>query len=741
MKRILPCFLPLIFPLIFIFIVFRPWWQQGLIPIAADTIVGLYHPWRDALAQNYPNGVPFKNYLVTDPVRQQYPWRYLAIESLKQGQLPLWNPYSLGGAPLMGNFQSAPFYPLNILFWIFSFPTAWSGQVLLTLILGALWMYLFLRHLRLTPLAAGFGSLCWTGSGFITAWLTQNTLAQTVIWLPLILLSLSNLLTKGLRRSWAWVVILSLALICSFLAGALQIFFYVLLATAIFAVWHLRGNSHSFWKLFASGILVFLIASPLLLAIVLGVDNSLRSVSQNAWQNPGWFIPWQNLVQFFAPDYFGNPATLNYFGVWNYMEFVGYIGVAGLFFALFAISRAVKNTGYYVFLLVISLVLSTPNIFSQIPYSLHFPLLSLAQPTRLISLTDFALVVLAAYGVNSLRETNKPVGKWGLIGVLIVLSLILGLSALIAFKFHLAVALRNLVVPAILLGSLSVFLAGYLLLPKKLWLWLIVLLTVFDLYRFASKFEPFSSPNQLFPETRITAYLDKRRDNEIFRVASLDDRIFPPNFNDYYHYQFISGYDSLFPRRYSELAAAIENNDPTKIDPGIFNRILTPKNYQNPLFLTLGVKYYLSFFPPDPTRFRPLVKEGQTTLYEDTKALPRAYFVPEVVPALNKPSALKAMFSPTYIPGQTAVVENFVSGSGNYYSVGKVLLEKYSASEIKIQTDNPGSGFLVLSDNYSPLWHAILDGKEVPIYPTNYAFRGVVVPEGSHRLSFVAKLF
>ena len=66
-------------------------WQfllRGLLPIPADTIIGLYHPYRDSYAKNYPNGIPFKNFLITDPVRQQYPWRNLSIKNIKELSFP-----------------------------------------------------------------------------------------------------------------------------------------------------------------------------------------------------------------------------------------------------------------------------------------------------------------------------------------------------------------------------------------------------------------------------------------------------------------------------------------------------------------------------------------------------------------------------------------------------------------------------------------------------------------------------
>src|SRR2546423_82401 len=96
----------LLFICVFIAIVtifFRPFLFQYKLPIPADTIVGLYHPFRDLYAKEYPRGIPFKNPLTTDPVRQQYPWRYLAIGLEEKFQLPLWNPYTFAGMPLLAN--------------------------------------------------------------------------------------------------------------------------------------------------------------------------------------------------------------------------------------------------------------------------------------------------------------------------------------------------------------------------------------------------------------------------------------------------------------------------------------------------------------------------------------------------------------------------------------------------------------------------------------------------------------
>lgn len=190
----------------------------GWLPIPADTIVGMYHPWRD-----FFGNLPFKNYILTDPVRQQYPWRELVIDQLKHFQIPWWNPYNFAGTPLLANIQSAVFYPLNILF-ILPMPIAWSIYILSAPILGFIFMLVYLRNLRLEKFAAIFGAIIFALCGFNIAWLENGVLTHTLLWLPLILWSIDR------KKS----IIFLLSLLISLLAGHWQTFFYVFIFSHVY---------------------------------------------------------------------------------------------------------------------------------------------------------------------------------------------------------------------------------------------------------------------------------------------------------------------------------------------------------------------------------------------------------------------------------------------------------------------------------------------------------------------------
>ena len=71
---------------------------------------------------NY-SGLRLQNSPVIDPWAPSLcfePWDQYISEMLKSGIIPLWNPYQGFGAPLLANFQSAFFYPLDFLIFCLS---------------------------------------------------------------------------------------------------------------------------------------------------------------------------------------------------------------------------------------------------------------------------------------------------------------------------------------------------------------------------------------------------------------------------------------------------------------------------------------------------------------------------------------------------------------------------------------------------------------------------------------------
>jgi hypothetical protein len=93
-----------------------------------------------------------------------------AVELLKHGSLPLWNIFAFSRNPLVGNVQSAVFYPLNILFFMFEERLTWIIYIMLQPVLATFFMYIFIRSLNLSKVAAIFAGIAFTFSGYMMVW-------------------------------------------------------------------------------------------------------------------------------------------------------------------------------------------------------------------------------------------------------------------------------------------------------------------------------------------------------------------------------------------------------------------------------------------------------------------------------------------------------------------------------------------------------------------------------------------
>ena len=195
-------------------------------------------------------------------------------------------------------------------------------------------------------------------------------------------------------------MVFSLGLTFSLFAGHLQTTFYLVLFSLFYFLWRLfsaKERRRQAILLFCLLYSVFCLFSlPQWRPTLELINLSARGVDQIDWQKPGWFIPVSHLAQFLAPDFFGNPTTLNYWGEWNYGEFVGFIGVIPLILAFLAfLGRRKKEVLFFGFSALIFLSFALPTPWAKLPFRLQLPLLSTSQPTRLIFLVDFCLSVLA----------------------------------------------------------------------------------------------------------------------------------------------------------------------------------------------------------------------------------------------------------------------------------------------------------------------------------------------------------
>ncbi len=840
-----------LFPLfIFLVVLVLPFIYK--LPIPADTIPGLYWPMKD-ISYGYPNGVPVKNPLITDPVRQQFAWKYLAIKEIKAGRWPLWNPYNFSGTPLLANFQTGALYPLNIVFFIpnpgFSyddlhwFAIQWSWFIYLQSALSIFFLYLYLIKIGLDKRAALFGGIIFAFSGFSVGWWEWGNLIHTLLWFPLILYAIECLVEKdpvevhkdiAVRKSILGTLvtidknrlILLFALAASFTAGHLQTHVLVLINAGFYVLYkipligvigikiklELTHRRLFYWaQLTQVGILFILLVAIQAFPTLSFLQQSARDIDQTGWQRKDWFFPLEHFVTMLAPDYFGNPTTYNYWGVWNYGEFSGYIGIVPLLLATsiiirflfdkykkkvhshsFNLSHSEKlqetldimeentGTGFFLFCLFVNLVLITRNPITESFYRYSIPFLAGTQPSRGIAIVDFALIVLASVGYNEIIKvlsghkkslavfvgTKTNINYAYLLGIIAIIVIwiitVLKLPTFLGVQdkapdFDIfRVARSNLILPSIFVFLAFLLLRIYFKHAEKIYsneqtkdavmtatqkviIVAVIALTSIDLARYWYKFESFTKPEFVYPQAQL---LDHLKGNPNARYQTEESRILPPNMNIPYEIYTVDGYDPLYYDRYGQLIG-MWNRDKPDLSPYRANRILTPHRPKSIIANISAASYLLSF--GDYTKYEKIDGQGMTKLFKIDAVLPHLMVFPAMRGFKNEQDMVNYMFSSKYDYGSEALfimkpnANIEIPDNGYYVQLGsqknQVELTKYTPTDIQINatvTDLPG--LLYLADTFEEGWKAEVDGNSSAIVRTNFNFRGIQLPPGTHQI-------
>jgi len=163
-----------------------------------------------------------------DFVEQQYPWRVFVADELQHGRLPLWDPYTFGGEPIMAAGQAAAYYPLAL--WQAVLPGRlpfWAVELEAILHLGLAGVFTALLVRRLTGrLDAGvISGVAFSLGGFLTSYpMLQTSILRATIWLPAGLWVLEIALS---RRSLCGIGLAGAVLGMGLLAGHPQTYLYV----------------------------------------------------------------------------------------------------------------------------------------------------------------------------------------------------------------------------------------------------------------------------------------------------------------------------------------------------------------------------------------------------------------------------------------------------------------------------------------------------------------------------------
>ncbi len=682
---------------------------------------------------------PVKNGAMPDIIVQIFPWKHFTIESLKNGLIPFWNPYSFSGSPHLANFQTAVFSPFNIIFFILPFIDAWDILIFLQPLLAGIFMFLFLRTLKISTVGGLFGSIAFMFCGFIVVWMAYGTLSYAILFLPLVLYGI-NLYNQDKTTLGSFIT--ALGIVLSIFSGHFQTTLYLLSFSFLYLVFVIIFDKKSY-KLFIPFFAGILIGSVQILPSIEFYLNSVRSSVFNI----GGGIPVYYLITIFSPDFFGNPVTRNDW-LGQYAEWASYVGVITVLFGLYSFSRKNKYTIFFIVASLISLIFALDSSIQELIGAFRIPVLSTSNPSRAVIMLSFSICVLSGFGYDRIAILINEKKKNIVIQIFLSLAFLLSIWIYL-FSGHLEpgksqIAMRNMVIPTIFTVFFILFIfVNYLKKSKKFFIVTSLVLLIFSSYdslRFVKKWMPFDQKESVFIDLPIISKIKKTVDNQ--RVfGNLEAQV-----GTYYHISLIEGYDPLYIESYGELISSSSTGNREKAERSVvkLNRI---SQNTNRVLDTLGVE---NIFTPIsdinqswaypvwnyPNRYETRLRDDKFVLYKNKEALkrPTLFFDYELIK--DKTKAIKRFYDKNFDFRNKLILDmmplNFIRSKGQ--GVATIVKENPNYIKITVKVTNPA--LLFLSDNYYPGWKVKVNGKDSPLLKANYAFRAVVVPKGSSTVEF-----
>ena len=677
----------------------------------------------------------FTRIIGSEAVNYNYSWLRFWVSSLRQGHLPLWDPYAFCGRPFAGEMLPSAFYPLHLVFLLVPFnnnglfsPRLYNETFILTHFLCACFTFALIRELGMSRFAAFVGACCFSLSSLLVGmiWLP---FVEAGIWLPAICFFLMRALSAERARSAVLNASFSgLCLGLSILTGGLH--FSIMQGIVVLTAVCYYGVSaplpapvsrRSRWSRLALILVVVLTVAGSAGAIQLLPSYeygklSMRYIDGGAFPaadkipyyrlHPGMWP--QAIVSTLFPE--GFDGKIGGGEAWPI-----YIGVLPFFLAVTAIWKRWSTlwvrylTGLALLAFLYSLTEFSPLhgvLYAIVPY-----LWVVRTASRFIYLAVFALAILAACGLDVLLEGKsdwipaRRILKWVAVAgagalfapaifgqlrleIWTAYSLLLILTACAFFSFltaHQASAGFRALLAAFILFDLTVFGWGEASIngPGK----------------------PNEQLEQMISLRGVAGFLKSRTELGRVRVAVEPE----PNIGDAYGVQSVWGGGGTVLTGYSRLLEKHED--------------------------LLNERYVVK--PATATEPAPLYQDARWKVYENPKAYPRAWIVHETVVEASEDAVFRRLDDSSINLRRAAVLKTSLPQSlaPAPQADEPVRFRSYEADRMTLDADAGSVGLLVLSEIYYPGWRATLNGKPVAIYRADGALRGILLPRGTCRIT------
>lgn len=686
-----------------------------------------YVPWRAA----GPSVAGPANPILSDLAFANIPWRAAVREAVANGRFPFWNRFVLAGGPLLAAAQAGIFHPSTWAGILLPLALSWTFSCTFTLFLGLLAAYLFFRDHGLSEIAVLAGAAGWGLSTYLVFWNGWSVGPSTATF-PLLLLGLRRIA----RRGPCGVGLTAGALVLSVTGGHPESAFHTAMAAGVYFLAELfaaRARSGAMRPLggaLGAGLLAFLLAAPQLLPLLEAIPHTSEyrarraqiaagaaSQSVGAAESARRLLP---AVLPFSHGIYGKSPVQGERGDGSGMP-IAYAGAILFPLAALGLARRRPGRGFFAASAAAGLLLgaSAPGLIDLLT---RLPGFALALNYRLVFLAAFGLAGLAAFGVEELARAGRArrLALAAAAAVLVLAALAAAARGTFADRaLPPAFVLRQLAFELVPVGLLAAAALVWIRRPARLAAAALVLLVAQRGLEMHAVY-PTVSPGLLrasLPEMPGPAAPGAR-----FVAAGEDLR---PNGAALLGIEDVRGYESIVLDRFADTF-------PLWCVPqhASFNRV---DDLRRPFLEFLGARFAVTAAgAPPPVGWIPVARSACASVFENPRALPRAFAPRRVVPVADARAAVDAMAAASDFSDAAWVVA--APGAAIARNPDARVSLRLSGPDLWIETESPAPLFVATSIPDWPGWRAEEDGRALELQTVNHAFVGVRVPGGSRRI-------
>lgn len=674
------------------------------------------------------------NFYLRDLFQYHFPLKRIVHDTIAAGEFPWWQRRISGGQPMAANPAYEIFYPPQWLIFIGPFAFGFALHILVHVYLALLGMYAFLRSIPLRVEAALFGALSFGLSGFLLGAVTN--LPTFFVWSWAGLIGWAVLRAVRTRRIGAAAMTVAMPL----LVGEPMAVAQMMLLIAAGTLW-LQWRSAA--RMAIAVLFAMAIAAVQILPAIDHASDSSRSRGFRYDVVTDFSMPPARPLELFDPRLFGllRPEAHAYWALHLFRRGSPYLpsvycGFAVAVLALTGMATRQRGWGMVLLIFTASYILAIGERTPLFRWLYDAGLRSIRYPEKFIAMGLVALIVFAAAVAQRIFDGERGVQRLaaaiaGVLAALLFIAAVLCNPGLFTAFWRLppraapiAAAEKHALIAAAVIAALwalSIWRLG----TARIWSLAALALLLFDLGSFS---------NAVLP----------RMPRSFFTPPPIAKSIRGPLFHrgEWTQQPLAAAFGALSPgwtarnalRPFSAaswgLSSVLEADfDETDLLPthDLLDAMMRLGNSGFPrwseTFAALAGAGTIVDYRPfrealekargDPERLQPLVVHRIAR--HGTYSFPRTLLPLDRLDAVT-PDAAVVPFPP-FTPAPA-----------------RVIAVRETSNSATIDVEARGRAFLLATVTRHKDWQATIDGRPAPLLPANFAFQGLEIPPGRHRI-------